>query len=97
MDGYGNVELLSECEISIHGSIARRNALILQTDLAHYFEAASGEILTQFFESNTLTGRHTILKRCARDDPCRGGVLPFLYALRIAKGYGRHVETLHLR
>ena len=88
MDSYGNIELLSEREISIQEVSLGRNALILQTDLAHYFEAASGEIFTQFFEGHTLTRNRPILKGCARDDPCRGGVLPFLYALRIAKGYG---------
>src|ERR1700730_13615810 len=96
MNRYGDIELFGEREVLVDRRIARRDSLILESDLAHYLEAAGCEIFSQFFEINPLAGRHPVLKGCAWDDPGGRGVLPFLYALWIAKGNRGHVEGLHL-
>src|SRR5277367_4123086 len=96
MNGYGNIQFLGEGEIGIDRRIAGRDTLILQSDLAHYFEAAGCEIFSQLFECNTLAESETVTERRARDDPGGCGVFPFLHTLWIAKGNRRDVEALHL-
>src|ERR1700722_1982738 len=97
MYGHGNIQFLGEGEIGIDGRIAGRDTLILESDLAHYFEAAGCEIFSQLFDGDALTGRKSVTERCARDDPGGRGVFPFLDTLWLAENHGRHVEALHLR
>jgi hypothetical protein len=70
--------------------------LILQANLAHYFEAADCEGFSQLFEGDALTGSHPVLKGCTGDDPGRCRVFPFLHVLWLAKNYRCHVGALHL-
>src|ERR1700733_1220198 len=97
MNGDGNIQFLGEGEIGVDRRIAGRDALILEPDLAHHFEAASCEVFSQLFGGDALTRRKSVTERRARDDPGGGGVFPFLDALWLAENHGRHVEALHFR
>ena len=96
VDGDGDVQFLGEREVGIDRRIAGRKALVLQSDLAHDFEAAAGEVFSQFFERDALAGRHSVSERRAGDDPLGRGVFPLLHALGIAEDNRRDVQALHL-
>src|SRR5215470_12487499 len=96
MNGDGNIQFLSEGEIGVDRRIARRDAFILESDLAHYLEAASGEIFSQLVDGDALTRSHPDLEGCAGDDPGGCGVFPLLDALWLAENNCCDVEAVHL-
>src|SRR5262245_40974398 len=96
MDGDGNIQFLGEGEIGVDRRIARRDALVLESDLAHYLETASGEIFSQLVDGDALTRSHPDLEGCAGDDPGGCGILPFLDVFGFAEDNGGDVEAVHL-